>query len=108
MTGISNTPVPPYFSVAFTSTLVAEAKGYDLEAEKMVRLASQQEGFLGIESVRDASGFGITISYWTSLKAIGIWKQQADHLLAQQRGKSDWYSEYKVRICKVEREYSDQ
>jgi heme-degrading monooxygenase HmoA len=28
-----------------------------------------------------------------------------DHLLAQQLGKEKWYSDYKTRICKVERDY---
>jgi heme-degrading monooxygenase HmoA len=39
------------------------------------------------------------------LSAIKNWKQQTDHLVAQQKGRQGWYSWYKVRICKVEREY---
>ena len=33
------------------------------------------------------------------------WKEQTDHLFAQQLGRSSWYRYYNVRICKVEREY---
>jgi heme-degrading monooxygenase HmoA len=69
----------------------------------MAQLASQQPGYLGMEHARDK--VGITISYWESLQAIADWKNQADHLLAQDLGKTSWYSQYKVRICKVEREY---
>jgi len=72
-------------------------------ATQMETLAKTQEGFLGIESARDA--VGITVSYWESLDAIKNWKQQSDHLVAQQKGRQDWYNWYKVRICKVEREY---
>ena len=36
----------------------------------MEELAKQQPGFLGVESARDHSGLGITISYWESLEAI--------------------------------------
>lgn len=72
-------------------------------ALKMVKLAKQQDGFLGVESAR--SDLGITISYWESLEAIKNWKANTEHQLAQQKGKTDWYSWYHVRICKVEREY---
>jgi heme-degrading monooxygenase HmoA len=72
-------------------------------AEKMDDLAKQQPGFLGIESARSETG--ITVSYWKDLESIKLWKQNADHVLAQQKGITDWYSRYQVRICKVEREY---
>ena len=74
-------------------------------AEKMFALASQQPGFLGAESVRDAAGVGITVSYWESLDAIKNWKRNEEHLVAQAKGKSEWYQQYRLRICKVEREY---
>lgn len=73
---------------------------------KMEQLASGQPGFLGVESVRDSSGAGITISYWESLDAIRNWKQHQSHKVAQEKGKKEWYQNYKVKICKVEREYS--
>jgi len=71
--------------------------------EKMVTLAKQQKGFLGIESARNE--IGITISYWESLEAIRSWKMQSDHLIAQKKGREEWYQWYHVRICKVESEY---
>ena len=69
----------------------------------MEDLASGQEGFLGVDSARNE--VGITVSYWKSLDAIAKWKQHTDHRIAQQKGRSDWYQWYHVRICKVEREY---
>ena len=71
----------------------------------MFALASLQPGFLGAESVRDADGVGITVSYWETLDAIRNWKRNEGHLVAQSKGKSDWYQQYRLRICKVEREY---
>ncbi len=93
----------PYYAVIFTSTQNENVKGYSEMAEKMETLAKQQPGFIDIESARE--GLGITVSYWESLDAIKNWKQQSDHLLAQQKGREDWYSWYHVRVCKVEREY---
>lgn len=78
-------------------------EGYLEMAKKMEDLAKQQKGFLGIENARE--NIGITVSYWKTLEDIKNWKQQSDHLQAQLKGKKDWYCWYKVRICKVEREY---
>lgn len=95
-----------YYAVIFSSQRTAGDNGYGNMAEKMEQLAAKQSGFLGVESVRDATGAGITISYWDSLEAISNWKQNQSHKVAQEKGMEDWYQNYKVKICKVEREYS--
>lgn len=96
----------PYYAVIFTSSRTEVAESYSEMAIKMVELAKQQEGFLGVESAR--SDTGITVSYWKSLEAIKQWKQNLDHLDAQRKGKSLWYENYTVRIALVEKEYSFQ
>ncbi|WP_435314188.1 antibiotic biosynthesis monooxygenase family protein [Cellulophaga fucicola] len=93
----------PYYAVIFTSTKTIEDNGYNQMAIQMEELAQKQPGFLGIESARES--VGITVSYWQSLEAIANWKNHADHTFAQQKGNKEWYTWYKVRICKVEREY---
>jgi len=100
---IANTPITPYYAVIFTSLRTEDDQGYDKTSDRMVMLAKEQKGFLGLESVRNA--LGITISYWDSLESIKAWKQVGEHLSAQKKGKKDWYKAYKVRICKVERDY---
>ncbi|WP_308993642.1 antibiotic biosynthesis monooxygenase [Mariniflexile litorale] len=93
----------PYYAVIFTSTQNINMEGYSEMATKMEDLAKKQNGYLGMDSARNE--VGITVSYWESLEAIKNWKQQTEHLEAQQKGRQDWYSWYNVRICKVEREY---
>jgi heme-degrading monooxygenase HmoA len=100
---IANTPAPPYYAVIFTSLRTVVEEGYKDTAQLMIALAQQQPGYLGVESARE--GVGITVSYWASLEAIRNWKQQADHLIAQQLGRAQWYEQYKTRICLVERDY---
>ena len=92
-----------YYAVIFTSTRNEKDNGYTEMAEKMETLASLQPGFIGIESARNE--IGITVSYWESLEAIRNWKANVDHLVAQEKGRSEWYKNYKVRIAKIEREY---
>lgn len=73
---IANTPTPPYYAVIFTSIRSSIDAGYGDMANRMVELASQQPGFLG-----------------------------AEHVLAQQVGREQWYQAYKTRIALVERDY---
>ena len=97
-------PKPPYFAVIFTSVrTAADEAGYERAAERMVELACQQPGFLGIESTRGADGLGITVSYWSSEEAIRHWREQAEHRLAQEQGRAKWYARFTLRVCRVER-----
>lgn len=104
MSQISNTPPTPYYAVIFTSIRT------DIEHEEYTKMATEMEnavksanGYLGMESARDE--IGITVSYWKDLESIRGWKAHQAHIEAQQLGKSKWYSAYKTRICKVERDY---
>lgn len=93
----------PYYAVIFTSTQTETINGYSEMAEQMEALAKQQDGFLGIESARNS--VGITVSYWENLESIKAWKANTKHVFAQQKGREQWYNWYKVRICKVKRDY---
>ncbi|MEE9329893.1 MAG: antibiotic biosynthesis monooxygenase [Parvularculaceae bacterium] len=97
---------PPYMAVIFTNHLTSDDPAYGVTAARMVELAQDVTGFLGLESTRDEDGFGITVSYWRDVEAIKIWRAQVNHLAAQAKGKSDWYQHYEVRIARVERAYS--
>lgn len=92
-----------YYAVIFTSKHSEQIDGYLEMSNLMETLAKKQKGFMGFESARNE--IGITVSYWKTLEDIKNWKQNADHLKAQEKGKKDWYCWYHVRICKVEREY---
>lgn len=100
---IATTPEPPYYAVIFTSERTTVAEGYEVTAARMVELAQQQPGFLGVESARN--DLGITVSYWTDPEAIANWKKDLEHTIAREKGRTDWYRTFKVRIARVERDY---
>jgi heme-degrading monooxygenase HmoA len=91
---IANTPEPPYTAVIFTSLRTNGDNGYGTMAERMEELAAQQPGYLGIES-----------SYWVDDASARAWKQIGEHLVAQRTGQERWYSDYRVRVARVERDY---
>ncbi len=103
MSVMANTPAPPYYAVIFTSHRTEGDNGYGRMADRMVELASEQPGFLGVESAREE--VGITVSYWSDLESIKRWKQNAEHQEAQRLGHEKWYTSFKTRISKVERDY---
>ena len=103
MSVIANTPNPPYYAVIFTSTRTEGDDGYNEMADRMVELAQQQVGFLGLESARE--NIGITVSYWADLDSIKKWKANTEHIEAQKMGRESWYDSFKLRISKVERDY---
>lgn len=97
----------PYYAVIFSSRKQAAAvEDYEAMAAEMVALAAEQQGYLGHESYRNADGDGITVSYWQTEEDIRAWKNHTRHLLAQQKGRRDWYEHYTVRVARVERTYT--
>jgi heme-degrading monooxygenase HmoA len=92
---------PPYYAVIFSSEKSETLDGFEEMDEKILKLAIQQEGFLGYES----SGNGkenIFISYWKNLKAIDAWRHNMQHIEAKELGIKHWYKRYLSQICKVE------
>lgn len=103
MNKIADTPSPPYYAVIFSSLHGGDTEGYAETAARMEKLAMLQPGYLGHESVREE--LGITISYWRDLESIRRWKAHAEHSEARRLGRERWYSDYKIRIARVERDY---
>lgn len=101
---IAVTPEPPYVAVIFTSVRRGcDDEGYAAMSTRMDELAAQQPGYLGIEAARE--DVGLTVSYWADEEAARAWKQVAAHLVAQRRGREVWYSDYRVRVAVVQRDY---
>lgn len=98
-----NTPNPPYYAVIFTSVRNSDRGEYDEVSKRMIELVQSQSGFLGFESAKEE--LGITVSYWENLAAIQDWANNPEHQAAQKLGKEKLYQSFKIRICKVEREY---
>lgn len=91
-----------YFAVIFTAQRsMSDENMYQLMADRMVTLAQNQPGFLGLESVRGDDGIGITVSYWRDRDAIQAWRVDTEHLVAQQMGRQEFYEWYQIRVAEV-------
>lgn len=104
--GFACLPKPPYYAVIFSSQRNGQDEdGYGATALRMSELAREQPGFLGMETTRDADGFGITAAYFESEAAITGWRDNAEHAAARARGRNEWYEHFELRIARVERAY---
>ena len=105
-----NTKTSPYYAVMFKSIRDRSNKenniDYNQTGEYIEDLAKKQDGFIDVEDFyNEKTNMNITISYWKSLQHIAKWRQNIEHIDAQNKGKSIWYKYYKLRVAKVEREY---
>ncbi|MFP3989366.1 antibiotic biosynthesis monooxygenase [Streptomyces sp. E11-3] len=98
-------PVPPYYTVVFTSVRTEGDNGYGETADRMDELVREIPGFLGLDSARTPGGLGISVGYFRDKDAIEQWRTNMEHQAAQQRGKAEWYESYSVHIAKVERSH---
>lgn len=96
---------PPYYAVVFASARTDGDHGYAETAAAMFALAAKQPGFLGVDSAHSAGGLGITVSYWRDEASIAAWRADADHTLARDRGRAQWYESYTLHVARVERSY---
>jgi glutathione S-transferase len=92
------------YAVIFSNQRASAASDYDATAERMESLARIMPGYLSHVSARGADGFGITVSYWSSLEAIALFRAHAEHAEAQRKGRALYYASYDLRVARVTRQ----
>ncbi len=102
---ITKTPEPPYYTVIFTSIRTEVEEGYTELNDSLWEDVQKLDGFIGAESLRNEAGFGVTVLYFKDMETIREWSKYQKHIRAKELGKEKWYSDHRVRIGKVEREY---
>jgi heme-degrading monooxygenase HmoA len=106
MQTIADMPEPPYWAVIAPAVLdpAADLREYAETARRLVELAREVDGFLGLETCFQGD-FAMAVSYWRSLEAIDAWRRHARHLDAKALGRTRWFASYATRIARVERAY---
>ncbi len=93
-------PRSNYYAVIFASTKEEQREGYAEMDELTLKLAAEQPGYLGYESVNNGNT-GIFISYWENKESIEKWRINTTHKMAKDQAKA-WYKRYLSQICLVE------
>ncbi len=78
---------------------------YEATATRMRTLALGEFGCTDFQALCQ-NRFEIALSYWKDEASITNWRKHAEHLLAQEKGRSDWYRSYRVDVARVARSYA--
>ncbi|WP_339670251.1 antibiotic biosynthesis monooxygenase [Dasania marina] len=95
------------YAVIFKAEVAEFDEEYFATAAKMRDTAINQYGCRDFIACSEGN-MEIAISYWDSEAQIKAWKQDLDHIAAQQLGKAKWYKSYTVEITEIVRAYHSQ
>jgi heme-degrading monooxygenase HmoA len=91
----------------FRSRLKPEAQEEYLQwASRMSDLAKSMPGYLAHKGFVADDGERVAIVEFASEEAQRSWAKHPEHLAAQRKGRQDFYREFRVQVCTVQRESS--
>jgi len=80
---------------------------YQEWSQRIAQLVVTAPGYRSHVSLRDhETRVGVTIAYFDDVESITTWRDQTEHVRAQQLGRERFYEDYVVQIAPVVREYS--
>jgi len=89
----------------FRSRLRPEStEEYGRWAARMSELAPTMPGYISHKGFTAPDGERVTIVEFENEEGVRGWSQQAEHIEAKKKGRADFYSEYKIQVCTVQRE----
>jgi heme-degrading monooxygenase HmoA len=76
-------------------------------AASLRRELDHADGFISIERFESLTNEGkiLSLSFWRDDKAVENWRRVQGHRLAQSRGRGGVFSEYRLRVAEVIRDY---
>lgn len=92
------------YAVIFRAKVKQLDATYFETATQLRQLAFEKYGCLDFHSLSEGEN-EIAISYWPSLDAIRLWKENETHRTAQALGYQRWYASYEVEVVEVLRNY---
>lgn len=79
---------------------------YHALAEKIHALAVSMPGFIAIKTFAADDGERVSIVEFASEATHTTWRNHPEHRLAQQLGREKFYSEFRIQVCHVEKDYA--
>lgn len=80
---------------------------FDIAARLKSEL-QQIDGFVSVERFESLATAGkyVSISFWRDEAAVRAWKEHAEHRLAQEYGKEEIFSDFRISVAEVARQYT--
>jgi heme-degrading monooxygenase HmoA len=90
----------------FRSRLRDDHRGYEETADEMEAAARAMPGFVDFKTFQANDGERVSIVVFDSPESHGAWRDDPRHRAAQQRGRKEWYAEYRIQVCSLEKEHN--
>lgn len=101
---------PSAVVVVFRSRIRADADLHELEVAgaRMYALACAMPGFISYKDYTAVDGESVSIVEFADLGSLQAWRQHPEHVQMQRKGREVFMSEYRIQVCKTERDYAFQ
>jgi heme-degrading monooxygenase HmoA len=73
---------------------------------RMAALAATMPGYVSYRQYASADGDGVAVVEFESHETAAAWRAHPEHREAQRLGRERWFSEYRITVCDVARDYS--
>ena len=85
-----------------------KAEAYFDLAESLKPALEGIDGFISVERFESTTTPGkyVSLSFWRDEAAVAAWREHAEHGLAQARGRSEIFADFRIRVASVMRDYS--
>lgn len=97
------------YAVIFEVEIAEGKQNQYLEIAAMLKeQLVKMPGFISIERFESLVNEGklLSLSFWEEQKHLLAWKKNIDHMAAQEKGRASIFKDYRIRIAKVERDYT--
>jgi heme-degrading monooxygenase HmoA len=89
----------------FRSRLRPEAADEYMEwSARMNALAQTMPGYISHKGFTAPDGERVTIVEFEDEESLRGWSHQSEHMEAKQKGRTSFYSEYRIQVCAVQRQ----
>ncbi len=96
------------YAVIFEVEIKPEGKEDYLQiATDLRKELDQIDGFISVERFQSLVNEEklVSLSFWESEKAISNWRNNINHKMAQKKGRYELFSNYRLRVAHVVRDY---
>ena len=80
---------------------------FDLAASLRPELETV-DGFISVERFESVATPGkyVSISFWRDADAVKAWREHAGHAIAQDKGKTEVFADFRISVAEVQRQYT--
>jgi len=76
--------------------------------QRMFELASSMPGYISYKDFVAEDGENVSVIEFESLESLSAWREHPEHKIAQQRGREEFFSEYRIQVCTPVRDYGSK